>query len=119
VFHLGLLMEQIFEERNQIATCVWQKRYSRESTSAIGDVHEYLLVYAICPAIFKQVRNRLSLDDKNRKAYSNPNNDPRGPWQSISFTGAGYRPNQMYQIVAPNGNVHGKRSMNPILGGEF
>ncbi len=106
VFHLGLLMEQVFGEKNQIATCVWQKRYSRESTSAIGDVHEYLLVYAICPVMFKEARNRLSLDEKNKKAYSNPNNDCRGPWQSISFTGAGYRPNQMYQIVAPNGNIH-------------
>jgi len=106
VFHLGLLMEQVFGEKNQIATCVWQKRYSRESTSAIGDVHEYLLVYAICPVMFKEARNRLSLDEKNKKAFSNPNNDCRGPWQSISFTGAGYRPNQMYQIVAPNGNIH-------------
>ncbi|MCM8621616.1 MAG: site-specific DNA-methyltransferase [Candidatus Accumulibacter sp.] len=106
VFHLGLLMEQLFGAANFVATCIWQKRYSRESTSAIGDVHEYLLVYAISPVMFKEARNRLSLDEKSKKAYSNPNNDRRGPWQSISFTGAGYRPNQMYQIVAPNGNIH-------------
>ena len=106
VFHLGLLMEQLFGAANFVATCIWQKRYSRESTSAIGDVHEYLLVYAISPVTFKEARNCLSLDEKSKKAYSNPNNDRRGPWQSISFTGAGYRPNQMYQIVAPNGNTH-------------
>lgn len=106
VFNLGLLMNRVFGEVNHVATCVWQKRYSRESTSAIGDVHEYLMVYAINPSVFKSYRNLLDLDEKNKKAYNNPNNDPRGPWQSISFTGAGFRPNQMYEIIAPNGNRH-------------
>lgn len=106
IFNLGLLMNRIFGEANHVATCVWQKRYSRESTSAIGDVHEYLIVYAINPSLFKSYRNLLDLDIKSKKNYNNPNGDPRGPWQSISFTGAGFRPNQMYEIIAPNGNRH-------------
>jgi len=106
VFHLGMLMDQVFGEKNRIAICIWQKRYSRESTSAIGDVHEYIFVYAANPESFKKARNRLGLDEKSKSPYKNPNNDEKGPWQSISFTGAGYRPNQMYAITGPDGQIH-------------
>ena len=40
------------------------------------------------------------------KTYCNPDNDPRGPRQSVSLLAQGYRPNQMYEIVAPNGKRH-------------
>jgi adenine-specific DNA-methyltransferase len=83
-----------------------KKRYSRDNNSAIGDVHEYVVVYAKDPEVFKSSRNLIPLDEKAKKPYSNPNNDPRGPWQSISFTGEGYRTNMMYQIEGPNGVIH-------------
>ncbi|MGZ5027854.1 MAG: site-specific DNA-methyltransferase [Methylobacter sp.] len=106
VFNLGLLMNDVFGEINHVATCVWQKRYSRENRGAIGDAHEYLLVYAISPDIFKVQRNKLPLEPKQLALYKNPNNDPDGPWQSVSLTAQGFRPNQMYQITAPNGKQH-------------
>ena len=105
VFNLGLLMNRVFGEINHVATCVWQKRYSRESTSAIGDVHEYILIYAINISIFKVIRNRLPLDEKTRKAYTNPNNDPKGSWRLIPMNGAGLRPNQQYPITTPSGKI--------------
>ncbi len=106
IFHLGLLMQQVFGERSRIATCIWQKRYSRENREAIGDAHEYLLVYARDPERFKAQRGRIPLGEKQRALYKNPDNDPKGAWQSVSISAQGYRPNQMYEIVAPNGNRH-------------
>jgi len=106
VFHLGLLMEQIFGAANFVATCIWQKRYSRENREAIGDAHEYLLVYTLDPARFKEQRGRIPLGEKQRALYKNPDKDPCGAWQSVSLTAQGYRPNQMYEITAPNGNRH-------------
>jgi site-specific DNA-methyltransferase (adenine-specific)/adenine-specific DNA-methyltransferase len=103
---LRMLMDEIFGRERFIACNVWQKRYSRENREAIGDVHEYLLVYAMDPERFKATRNRVGLEEKQRKNYKNPNNDPKGPWQSISMTAQGWRPNQMYEIIAPNGNRH-------------
>jgi len=103
---LRVLMDEIFGRDRFIASNVWQKRYSRENREAIGDVHEYLLVYAIDPDRFKATRNRIALAAKQEKNYKNPNNDPNGPWQSISMTAQGWRPNQMYEIVAPNGKRH-------------
>ena len=106
VASLRLLMDEIFGAKNFVASNVWQKRYSRENRGAIGDVHEYLVVYAKNPDLFQVARNRVPIDEKQAAVYKNPNNDPKGRWQSISMTAQGYRPNQMYEIVAPNGKTH-------------
>lgn len=106
VFTLGLLMQKVFGEKARVATCIWQKRYSRENREAIGDAHEYLLVYSPNPELFKQRRGRIPLTPQQAKIYKNLNNDPKGPWRAIPMTAQGYRPNQMYDIVTPKGVVH-------------
>ena len=106
LFRLGMLMDRVFGQPNHVASCIWQKRYSRENREAIGDAHEYLLVYAQNPELFKRARNTLPLQDKQRRLFKNPDNDPRGPWQSVSLLAQGFRPNQMYEIVAPSGKRH-------------
>jgi len=106
VANMRLLMDEIFGHDKFIATIVWQKRYSRENREAIGDVHEYLLVYAINPELFKQTRNRVKPTEEQTKIYKNPNNDPRGRWRAIPMNAQGYRPNQMYPITTPSGIVH-------------
>ncbi len=103
---LSLLMKRIFGEGNFVATMVWQKRYSRENRETVGDAHEYLVVYAMSLEAFKPTRGRIPLTEKQLSAYKCPDNDPRGAWQSVSLTAQGFRPNQMYDIIAPNGTVH-------------
>jgi site-specific DNA-methyltransferase (adenine-specific)/adenine-specific DNA-methyltransferase len=103
---LRILMDEVFGRERFIACNVWQKRYSRENREAIGDVHEYLLLYAMNAERFKVQRNLVPLEEKQKSLYKNPDNDPRGPWQSVSLTAQGYRPNQMYEIIAPNGKRH-------------
>ncbi|MBU2708643.1 site-specific DNA-methyltransferase [Zooshikella marina] len=104
--YLKIVLDEICGRDCFIASNIWQKRYSRENREAIGDSHEYILVYAKNAAAFKQIRNPLPLGDKQLKLFKNPDNDPSGPWQSVSLTAQGYRPNQMYEIVAPNGKKH-------------
>ena len=101
VHRMRFLLDEIFGENRMIACNVWQKRYSRENRGAIGDSHEYVLVYSKNPDDFKISRNKLPLGPKQLKVYKNPNNDPKGPWRAISFSAQGYRPNQMYEIVSP------------------
>ena len=103
---LRLLMDEIFGRQSFIACNIWQKRYSRENREAIGDVHEYLLVYAKKPERFKQTRNLVPLTEEQAKIYKNPNNDPKGRWRAIPMTAQGYRPNQMYEITSLAGVVH-------------
>jgi adenine-specific DNA-methyltransferase len=105
VFNLGLLMNQVFGEINHVATCVWQKRYSRENRGAIGDAHEYLLVYALEPDSFKIRRNKIRLTQKQLVVYKN-DDSVHGKWRDIPMTAQGFRPNQMYEIVAQNGKRH-------------
>lgn len=104
---LRLVMDEIFGASSFVGCIAWQKRYSRENREAIGDVHEYLLVYAPNPDLFKQARHRVPLNDKQAKVYRNPSNDPRGRWRPIPMTAqAGHAtPDQFYEIVAPSGKV--------------
>ena len=104
--YLRVLMDEVCGRANFVATNIWQKRYSRENREAIGDVHEYLLVYAKDVERFKNCRNRVPITEEQAKIYKNPNNDPKGRWRGIPMTAQGYRPNQMYPITAPSGTVH-------------
>lgn len=106
VASLRLLMDEIFGRQSFIACNVWQKRYSRENREAIGDVHEYLMVYAINPERFKATRNLVPLTEEQAKIYKNQNQDPNGRWRAIPMSAQGYRPNQMYEIVSPAGVSH-------------
>ena len=84
--YLRVLLDEVCMRSNFVASNVWQKRYSRENREAIGDVHEYIIVFAKDPEIFKQTRNRVPLDEKSQKIYKNPYNDPRGRWRGIPMT---------------------------------
>jgi len=104
--YLRVLLDEVCGRSSFVATNVWQKRYSRENREAIGDAHEYLFVYAKDVRVFKETRNLIPLTDKQIRQYSNPDGDSRGAWQSVSLLAQGYRPNQMYDIVAPCGKRH-------------
>jgi len=103
--YLKVLMDEVFGRGNFVASNIWQKRYSRDNNSAIGDVHDYVLCYARDPELFRNTRNRVEPDAKTHAAYRNPNNDPRGPWRLVPMTGAGLRPNQQYAITTPSGKT--------------
>lgn len=102
---LRLLMDEIFGRENHVATLVWQKRYSRENREAIGDVHDYIHVYAMNKEHFKLTRNKLPGTDEQMSVYKNPNNDPKGPWRAIPITAqAGHATkDQFYKITTPTG----------------
>jgi len=110
LFNLGLLMNKVFGERNFVANCIWQKRYSRENRESIGDAHEYLLIYSPNPNSFKLRRGKLPLSVDQAKVYKSLENpletDPAKRWRGIPMTAQGFRPNQMYTITAPKGKVH-------------
>ena len=106
VHYLKVLCDEVFGRANFVANIVWQKRYSRENRSAFGAAHDHVLLYAKNADLFKSIRNKIPLGEKQKKIYKNPNNDPKGPWRTVSLSAQGFRPNQMYPITAPNGKVH-------------
>lgn len=108
VSNLRYLCDEIF--KNFAASIVWQKRTSPDARKKLSNGHEYVLVYTKNPDPNIGLR-LLPLEGKDVDAYTNPDNDPRGPWISSPFTAPGYRPNQMYPIVTPAG-----KTMNPPKG---
>lgn len=98
------LLNEIFGETNFVASLTWQKRVSPANDAKyFSSDHEYILVYARNKGNWKP--NRLSRNEKQTKNYSNPDNDPRGPWNSATYTGPKSieeRPNLYYGIKNPN-----------------
>jgi adenine-specific DNA-methyltransferase len=103
--YLRVLLDETCGRGAFIAANVWQKRYSRENRGAIGDVHEYVIVYAKDPGDFKVSRGLLPLTAEQSKVYKNLTNDVRGPWRTIPITAqAGHAtPSQFYTITGPTG----------------
>jgi adenine-specific DNA-methyltransferase len=106
--YLRVLLDEVCGRSHFIACNVWQKRYSRENREAIGDVHEYVIVYAKNPQKFKEIRNLTPPDEKQKKVYRNPNNDPKGPWRPVPMTAQeGHATKeQFYEIETPSGKVY-------------
>lgn len=86
ISNLKYLCDTIFGQSNFVANFVWQKRYSRENREAIGDVHEYILLYALDKRKFKEIRNLIPMNQQQAKVYKNPNNDPKGRWRPVPMT---------------------------------
>ena len=103
--YMRVLCDELFGRNSFIAQIVWQKRYSRENREAIGDVHEYVFVYAKNKERFKATRNLVPMSEEQAKVYKNPNNDPKGRWRTIPITAqAGHATStQFYTIITPSG----------------
>lgn len=108
VHYLKVACDHVFGRKNFVTTIVWQKRTTRENRNTFSNNHEYILVYAKNPEIFKKNRNLLDFSDEAKSRYKNPDNDPRGPWQSVTVNvQAGHAvQSQFYEIVSPSGKVH-------------
>lgn len=104
LFNLGLLMNQVFGEKNFVANVIWQKVYSPKNTAVhFSDDHEYILVYAANKGLWKV--NPLPRSDAQDKAYKNPDKDIRGPWKPGDLTARNYYGEGRYAITCPSGRV--------------
>ena len=103
VENLRKVCDEVFGERNFIASIIWQRRTSPDMRKLVSTAHDYILLYSKDINLLDSAINKVQLSQKDAANYSNPDNDPRGPWASSDFTAQGFRPNQMYEIVTPGG----------------
>jgi len=98
---------QVFGEENFVASFIWEKRKTRENRRVFSFNHDYIVCYARNKDAFHASRNLLPLTDEARARYTNPDNDPRGDWQSVALTAqAGHgTPSQFYTITTPTGRL--------------
>lgn len=106
--YLKVAADAIFGRGNFVGTIIWERRTTRENRTVFSRNHEYLLVYAKRLDVWAKKRNALPLTEEVKARYRNLDNDPRGPWQSVSANvQSGHAtPQQFYGIKGPDGTMH-------------
>lgn len=102
--NLKKIGDEIFGGTNFVATIVWQ--HSIQPKGYLGTFsmqHSYVMIW--CKNAENFVLGSLERTEEDNKAYSNPDNDPNGPWRSGDVRNALYRPNLIYDIISPNGTI--------------
>lgn len=102
--NLKKIGDEVFGSSNFVATIVWQ--HSIQPKGYLGSFsiqHSYIMIW--CKASDQFKLGSLERTAEDNKAYSNPDNDPNGPWRSGDVRNALYRPNLIYDIISPSGKV--------------
>ena len=99
--NLMLCLYGIFDKENVIAELVWEKVHTRKNSAKYYSIqHEYVSAFA--KNKLKWNRQLLRRDDTS--AYTNSDNDPKGPWKPDPITA--HNPYSAdYKIVKPNGVI--------------
>jgi adenine-specific DNA-methyltransferase len=97
--NLRKLCGEIYGEETVLGTIVWKRRQVADNRNLnnFSTDHEYVLAIS-------KANGSLLGEEKDVTKYSNPDNDPRGPWMSDNLTGlanASERPNLHYSITNP------------------
>ena len=102
VSRLRLICDRVFGAENFLADIAWEKRYTRSNNAKrFYSLKDTVLSYRVSEAlnVVREVRT-----EKSKSNYSNPENDPRGPWISSSYVNPAtkeQRPNLVYVIRNP------------------
>jgi len=96
--------DEIFGAQNFVAQLVWERAFApKNDAKFISNSHDYVLMFAKDLNGF--VIGRLPRTEEANARYSNPDNDPRGVWQSDNLTVKTYSPSGDYPITTPSGRV--------------
>ena len=101
--NLRNICDEVFGAQNFVSNIVWEKRYTRSNNAKrFTTLTEPVLCYS------KNINALSTIKEKrNEKAdsiYSNPDNDPRGVWTSVSYVNPAtkeQRPNLVYPLYNP------------------
>ena len=98
--YLKILCDEVFGRNNFVTNIVWQKIHSiKNDAKYLSENHDYILIYAKNKENVKF--NLLPRTDEMNSRYRNPDNDPRGPWQSGDLVANEERANGHFIVVSP------------------
>lgn len=102
VHNLRKICDEVFGASNFVAQMVWERAFApKNDAKYVSNSHDYVLMYA------RQIDNfkigRLPRTAEANARYSNPDNDPRGVWQSDNLSVKTYTPENDYVITTPSG----------------
>lgn len=104
VHHLRAMLDEIFGEANFITNIVWHKMDSPKNTAIrFSEDHDHIVVYAKHADAWYP--NLLERSEEMIARYSNPDNDPRGPWLLSDLAARNEYSAGLYEIRTPSGKV--------------
>ena len=112
ITNLRKLCDEIFGEENFVSEFIWKSRQNKDNrnTTGVSIDHEYILCYSKSNSI-----RALKGAERKTEQYTNPDNDPRGPWASANMVGLlpeNLRPNCHYDLINPKTGInYGKPEM--------
>jgi adenine-specific DNA-methyltransferase len=109
VHYLKVICDEIFGRNNFVANIIWEKADSpRNSARQFSTDHDHMLVYSKNP---DWIPNKLKRTEEANSIYTNPDDDPRGPWlPGDPYANKPYSKG-LYTVVGPTG-----RSFSPPPG---
>ena len=103
LFNLKKLCDEIFGEENFVTTLSWRRRKTQANLAKnFAPVHDYILVYAKNLNSIKLNKVPYS-EEFIKKTFKNPDNDPRGPYQTGPLARPANSSNREYELELPNG----------------
>ncbi len=102
--YLKVLCDEIFGRSNFVNNVIWEKKFSPQNDANwLSDSHDFIMVYAKNKELWHP--NLLMRTEAMDSRYSNPDNDPRGPWTSSDLTARTYSAACDYPIRTPSGRI--------------
>ena len=103
VHHLRKICDEVFGASNFVNQFCWRRRRTQANLSVnASTVHEYILCYA--KDIAKIRLNRLPYTAEYiAQTFSNPDNDPKGAYQTGPLARPASSSNRAYTLTMPNG----------------
>ena len=102
VHNLRLMMNEIFGEENFVAQIIWERAYAPVNLKHhFSESHDYIVCFA--RNIDQLGRLSLKRNEEADARYKNPDNDPRGIWQSDNFSVGPANQKNIYEIITPSG----------------
>lgn len=101
--YLKVIMDEVFGRKNFLSTVVWQHSIQGQGYQGKFTLnHNHILCYRKSDSFTLGVLPR---EEHHNRAYSNPDNDPKGLWRTGDVRNGLYRPNLRYKITTPSGNT--------------
>ena len=102
--NLKRVCDEIFGEINFVAQLIWERAFAPKNDARfVSNSHDYVLMFA--KDINQYIIGRLPRTVEADARYSNPDNDPRGVWQSDNLTVKTYSASCDYPITTPSGRI--------------
>ena len=102
--NLKLICDEIFGEENFLSNIVWERAFAPVNLMKhFSRSHDFILCYAKKENMAVNYGIQRSEEADNR--YSNPDNDPRGVWQSDNLSVGPAVEANIYPIKTPSGRI--------------